>query len=144
MVIITKDTQVGNTFSGKLKTVTEERVYAFSGGFPRGTTWPHKNIHTDLHFAQNCGLPTRAASGAMCEGYLTELMIDLFSIDWLTYGKMSLKFIKIVDVNDIILPVAVVQSRQLEDSGVKFIMEIWCQNQYGQKVVVGTATGQVL
>lgn len=143
MAIITKETQEGSEFQGNLKTVTEERVYAFSGGFPKGTDWPKKNIHTDLEFAKSCGLPTRAASGAMFEGYLTELMIDLFGEDWLTYGKMSLKFIAIVDVNDTILPKAIVQSKQIDGSAVKFTMDAWCQNQHGNKVTVGTATGMI-
>ena len=143
MAITTKDTQEGSEFRGNLKTVTEDRVYAFSGGFPRGTDWPKKNIHTDLEFAKSCGLPTRAASGAMFEGYLTELMINLFGEDWLTYGKMSLKFIAIVDVNDTISPRAIVQTKQVEGSEVRFIMDVWCQNQHGNKVAVGTATGMV-
>jgi acyl dehydratase len=143
MAIITKNTQEGQEFSGKLKTVTEERVYAFSGGFPKGTDWPKKNIHTDLEFAKSCGLPTRAASGAMFEGYLTELMIDLFGENWLTYGKMSLKFIAIVDVNDTILPKATVQSKQVQNFDVIFTMDLWCENQHGNKVVVGMGTGIV-
>lgn len=140
MAIITKDTQEGHEFSGNFKTVTEERVYAFSGGFPRGPGWPKKNIHTELEFARSCGLPTQAASGAMFEGYLTELMIELFGGNWLREGKMSLKFIAIVDPGDRLLPKAVVQSREIEDSGVRFVMELWCENQHGKKVVVGTAT----
>ena len=140
MAIITKDTQEGYEVSGNLKTVTEERVYAFSGGFPKGPGWPKKNIHTDLAFAKSCGLPTRAASGAMFEGYLTELMIDLFGENWLTEGKMSLTFIAIVDPGDTLLPKAIVRSKQAEDSGARFIIEVWCENQYGNKVVVGTAT----
>ena len=143
MARITKETQKGTEFQGKLKTVTEERVYAFSGGFPKGKDWPKKNIHTDLEFAESCGLPSRAASGAMFEGYLTELMIDLFGIDWLTYGKMSLKFIAIVDVNDTVLPRAAVQSKQVQNSDVSFTMDVWCENQHGNKVVVGIATGTV-
>jgi acyl dehydratase len=143
MAIITRDATEGAEFSGKLKTVTEERVYAFSGGFPKGPDWPKKNIHTDLEFAKSCGLPTRAASGAMFEGYLTELMIDLFGENWLSGGKMELKFIAIVDVGDKLLPKAIVQSKYIEDSGVRFVMEVWCQNQHGNKVVVGTATGIV-
>ena len=143
MAIITKDTQEGHKFSGNLKTITEERVHAFSGGFPKGPRRPNKNIHTDLEFAKSCGLPARAASGSMFEGYLTELMINLFGEDWLTYGKMSLKFIAMVDVNDTILPRAVVQSRQSEDSGIRFMMDVWCENQHGNKVTVGTATGIV-
>jgi acyl dehydratase len=143
MAIITKDIPVGHEVSGKLKTVTEERVYAFSGGFPKGTGWPRKNIHTDLEFAKSCGLPTRAASGAMFEGYLTELMIDLFGESWLRHGKMSLTFIVIVDPGDTLVPKSVVRSKQTEDSGVRFVMEVWCENQHGNKVVVGTAIGLV-
>ena len=141
MARIIKETQKGSEFQGNLKTVTEERVYAFSGGFPKGKDWPKKNIHTDLEFARSCGLPTRAASGAMFEGYLTELMIDLFGENWLTYGKMSLKFINIVDVNDRLLPKAIVQSKQIQNSNIIFTMEVWCENQHGNRVVVGTATG---
>jgi acyl dehydratase len=143
MAIITKDIPVGHEVSGKLKTVTEERVYAFSGGFPKGHGWPRKNIHTDLEFAKSCGLPTRAASGAMFEGYLTELMIDLFGESWLRRGKMSLTFIVIVDTGDTLVPKSVVRSKQAEGSGVRFVMEVWCENQHGNKVVVGTATGLV-
>ena len=143
MAIITKNIPEGHEFSGKLKTVTEERVYAFSGGFPKGKDWPKKTIHTDLDFAKSCGLPTRAASGAMFEGYLTELMIELFGENWLTYGKMSLKFIAIVDVNDTVLPKATVQSKQVQGSDVIFTMEVWCENQHGNKVMVGAATGVV-
>ena len=144
MVAITKDTREREEFSGNLKTVTDERVYAFSGGFPRGPEWPIKTIHTDLEFAKSCGLPARAASGAMFEGYLTELMIDLFGEGWLKHGnKMSLKFIAIVDPGDTLLPKAIVRSRQVEDSGVRFVVEVWCENQHGNKVVIGTATGLV-
>ena len=140
MTIITKETQEGYEFSGNLKTVTKERVYAFSGGFPKGLGWPKKNIHTDLEFAKNCGLPTRAASGAMFEGYLTELMIDLFGENFLTEGKMSLTFIAIVDPGDRLLPRAIVRSKQAEGPKIRFVMDVWCENQHGDKVVIGTAT----
>lgn len=123
--------------------VAEHEVYAFSTDFLKGKDWPKKNIHTDLEFAESCGLPSRAASGAMFEGYLTELMINLFGVDWLTYGKMSLKFIAIVDVNNTILPKATIQSKQVQNSDIVFTMDVWCENQHGSKVVVGTLTGTV-
>lgn len=141
MTIITKETQEGYEVSGNLKTVTEERVYAFSGGFSQDPGYPKKNIHTDLEVAKSCGLPSRAASGAMFEGYLTELMIYLFGENWLTGGKMSLTFIAIVDPGDRLLPKAIVRSRHVEGSGVRCVMDVWCENQHGNKVVVGTATG---
>ncbi|MBW2147540.1 MAG: MaoC family dehydratase [Deltaproteobacteria bacterium] len=141
MPLITRDTQEGQEFAGKIRTVTLERINFFSGGFPRGPNWPAKNIHTDLEVAQKCGLQTRAASGAMFEGYLTDLMIDIFGEDWLNYGTMSLTFIGIVDKDDTLIPKAVVKSRKLQSSEVEFTLDVWCENQNGNKVVVGTARG---
>jgi acyl dehydratase len=143
MGIITPDTQLGSQFSGGLKTITEERVRDFSGGFPERPGWPEKNIHTDREAATRCGLPEPAASGNMFEGYLTELLIDLFGERWLSHGKMQLTFIRMVRIGDTLLPKAVVQSRETDDLGTRFVMEIWCENQHGEKVVLGTATGLV-
>ena len=52
---------------------------------------------------------------------------------------MSLKFFRIVDAEDRLIPKAVVQSKQAEDSG----MGVWCDNQHGDKVVAGTTTGLI-
>lgn len=141
MAIITKDTKAGSEFSGKLKSVTEERVFAFSGGFPKVPEWPRRTIHTNLEFARSCGLPKRTASGAMFEGYLTELMIDLFGEQWMSGGKMTLKFIAIVTPGDTLLPKAIIKAKCREQSGVKFDMEVWCEDQHGNKVVIGAASG---
>ena len=143
MAIITRNTQEGCEFSGKPKEITEGRVYVFSGGFPKGPGWPHKNIHTDVKFARRCGLPARNVSGSMFESYLTELMIDLFGEDWLKQGKMQLVFIRMVIIGDTLLPKAIVQSKREEHSGMRFVLEIWCENQHGDKVIVGTGTGLV-
>jgi len=143
MAIITRDIQEGRPFSGKPKKITEERVYAFSGGFPKGPGWPQKNIHTDVEFARRCGLSDRNASGSMFEGYVTELMVDLFGENWLRGGKMQLVFIRMVTIGDTVLPKAIVQSRREEHSGTRFVLEVSCENQHGDKVAVGTASGLV-
>ena len=141
MPIITRNTPEGQEFSGNLKTLTEDRVCAFSGGFPKGARWPNKNIHTDPQSARACGLPAPAASGSMSEAYLTELMVDLFGVGWLTGGRMQLVFIRMVEIGDGITARATVHSRQDEGSSLRFVLDVWCENQHGVKVVVGTATG---
>ncbi|MFC2056725.1 MaoC family dehydratase [Chloroflexota bacterium] len=141
MNFITKYIQDGHEFRGSPKIPTQERVNNFSGGYPKGPGWPKKTIHTNLEFAKSCGLTACAASGAMPEGYLTQLMIELFGIDWLRHGKMTLKFIATVKPDDTVLPKAIVRDRQIEDRNIRFIMEVWCENQDGKKVVVGTASG---
>jgi acyl dehydratase len=76
-------------------------------------------------------------------GYLIELMVDLFGESWLSHGKMDLKFIAIVDVGDSLTAKAVVTSKELEGSGTRFALEMWCENQRGDKVAVGTAMGRI-
>jgi acyl dehydratase len=140
---LTPDTKIGHEFTGKRKTISEARVFAFSGGRLNAPGWPGKNIHTDLEFARSCGLQTRSVSGTQYMGYLIELMVDLFGESWLSHGKMDLKFIAIVDVGDSLTAKAVVTSKELEGSGTRFALEMWCENQRGDKVAVGTATGRI-
>ena len=121
----------------------ETRVWAFSGGRFNAPNWPAKNVHTDLEFAKSCGMPTRAVSATQYEGYLTELMIDLFGESWFKHGKMNLKFIAIVDVDDRLVSEAVVTSKEPEGSSTRFNLDVWCENQHGNKVAVGTATSIV-
>jgi len=140
---LTPETKVGAEFTGKRKTISETRVFAFSGGRFDAPGWPAKNIHTDLEFAKSCGLQTRSVSATQYLGYLTGLMIDLFGVTWLSHGRMELKFIAIVDVDDRLVSKAVVTLKESEDSKTKFSLEIWCENQRGDKVVVGTAIGLI-
>jgi len=143
MMGLTPETKVGAEFTGKRKTISETRVFAFSGGRFDAQGWPAKNIHTDLEFARSCGLQTRSVSATQYMGYLIELMLDLFGKSWLSYGRMDLKFIAIVDVGDQLVSKAVVTSREPEGSKTKFSLEIWCEDQRGNKVVVGTAIGLI-
>mgnify|MGYP001044243905 CR=1 FL=1 len=140
MAIITKDTKEGYEACGKPKVLAEERVWAFSGGAFRDPQWPRKNIHTDLEFAKNCGSPTRAVSATQYMGHLAELMIGLFGEKWFKQGKMSLKFIAIVDVGDRLFSKAIVRSKEKEGGGIRFNLEVWCENQHGNKVAVGSAS----
>lgn len=143
MPVITKETKEGEKFIGKIRTITQERLNYFSGGFPKGPDWPAKNIHTDLQTAKKAGLKCVAASGAMFEGHLIDLMVDLFGERWLTYGAMSLSFINIMDRDDTLLPKAVVKAKKSLISQIEFTLEICCENQHGMKVVVGTGRGVI-
>ncbi len=109
---------------------------AFSG-------WPKKNVHTDMDFAKSCGLPAPIASGAMLQSYLTEMMLGLFGDEWLYHGKMSLTFIKAVYAGNTVQIMAILNSKTIEGSKTKFELEVWGENQHGEKVFVGKCYGLV-
>ena len=132
------DIQPGHAVSGPPKYITSYRTWLFSGGWPRFDGWPAKNVHTDLEFARACGLPARGASGAMLQAYLAELMVELFGEGWLARGRLDLKFVRLVEVDDQIVARGTVSSRG-EDGAVE--IDLWCENQRGDKVCTGNGTG---
>jgi acyl dehydratase len=140
--MINKDTSLGEEFVGKPKKLTWERIWAFSGG-PFGTPgWPKKNIHTDLDSARRMGLSTVYVSATQYLGHLAELMIDLFGEGWLRGGRVTgVKFIKPVAEGDTLQTKATVRSKEQSGSRVEFTMGVWCENQNGDKVLVGSALG---
>ena len=133
-----KDIQPGDEVTGRSKYVTSYRTWLFSGGWPRFEGWPAKNVHTDLEFAQACGLETRVASGTMLEAYLAELAVDLFGESWLKRGRLELKFVRPVEVDDRIVAHGVVTSKQ-RDGAVH--LDLQCENQHGEVACIGAGKG---
>lgn len=125
----------GDLVIGRPKTVTLERMRQFSG-------WPSKNIHTDADFAKACGLPGPIASGTMFEAYLTELMIGLFGEDWIRSGTMQLAFIRMVEPGDVLVAKGRVQALEQTPAGGRVALEVWCENQRGERVTGGVASGR--
>ena len=133
-----KDIQPGDEVTGPSKYVTSYRTWLFSGGWPGSEGWPAKNVHTDIESAQARGLATRVAAGAMLQAYLAELMVELFGESWLRRGRLELKFIGPVEVDDRIVARGVATSRE-RDGAVH--LDLWCENQRGEKVCTGTGKG---
>lgn len=140
---IDTSTAQGAEFAGRTKTVTAYRTLQFSGEWPRGDSWPAVNVHTDDEFAVKCGLPARAASGAMLQGYLTELLTDLFGEGWLSGGTPDMKFIAIVRIDALVTSFATVVSKEEDGERTIFNLDVRCETGDGTLVGVGTATGRV-
>ena len=142
MARINKETPIGQEFFGQPKKMSWERLWTFSGGpfIPQGL--PKKNLHTDTEFARNLGLPTVGVSATQYLGHLTELMIDLFGEAWLKHGKMSkVKFVKLVADGDTLTSKARVVSKEREGSKIRYSLTISVENQRGEEVLVGAASG---
>lgn len=141
---IHKDTPIGREFSGKLKKMSWERLWTFSGGPFTQSGWPKKNLHTDTEFAKSMGLPTVGASATQYLGHMTELMIDLFGEEWLSHGKMNkVKFIKFVADGDELTSKARVVSKKMEGLKVEYDLRISVENQNNEEVLIGSAIGSI-
>jgi acyl dehydratase len=144
MTILTADTPLGQEFSGNPKKLAIERIWAFSGGPFGGQGWPSQNIHTDYAFAKSMGLSTVYVSATQYLGYLTEHLIDLFGERWLGSGRTrNLKFTKPVTEGDTLRVGSKVQSIVKEGADTRCVLDVWCENQRNEKVLVGEAIGLV-
>ncbi len=135
--------KTGDWISGDPKLVTSYQTWQFSGGWPPGDGWPSRNVHTDDEFARMCGLPGRAASGAMVQGYVVDLMVDTFGVDWLGNGSFNLIFVAPVQIGDSIVSRVRCSDTTDERGRTKCELELVCENQSGDVVAVGTAVGWI-
>ena len=130
------DLKEGRQLAGNHKSVTLKRMRGFSG-------WPSRNIHTDEAFAKACGLPGPIASATMYEAYLVELMLNIFGEDWIRHGRLELAFVKMVHPSDTLAAKAIAREVGTAEAGRRVSLEVWCENQRGERVAVGSASGRV-
>ena len=124
--------QPGDKASAVSKQVTLEKVRLFWGR-------PDKNIHTDEAVAREAGFTVPITPGLMSYAFLSEMLVSFFGQAWINRGTLEVSFIAPVFVGDTITANGVVMETLAEDTDIKIVLEVWCENQAGRKVAVGTA-----
>lgn len=131
--------EVGYEIVARRRELTMEKMRYFSGGLP-GLGWPARNIHTDRDISVRSGIGKPVASGLMLEAYLAELLINFFGQKWLDSGETRVVAVDLVGENDTVVPKAIIRESRGSEAGME--CELWCENQYGNKTMVGSARGQ--
>ena len=126
--------KVGEELPALTKEPTQRRIDVYSGVKPR-------SIHTDEAWAHQKGFRTTLAQGMMSTAYVSEMMTRLLGAGFVKGGTLSMAFIKPVYAGDRLTVHGVVKETRPEGAGTRLVVEVWCQNQHGEKSAVGTATG---
>lgn len=108
--------------------------------FKRGD---EKTIHTDYEAAAREGLPAPVAIGPQVAALTFRQMRLCFGAHWLTGGKWNLTFRRPVLVTDFCVARGVVTQTEVTDGHLRVHCEVWIENQKGEKVIAGTASGLV-
>lgn len=106
-------------------------------------TWPHKNIHSDAEAARAEGLTEPVGSAPTFFALVTRAMMTCFGAGWIVGGKTSLKMIKSVYARNFVTAKGVLREKQREGDAVRYIFDVWVENELREKVVVGTASALV-
>jgi acyl dehydratase len=135
-----KEIPLGAQVTPICKQVTFEQMIAFTG-MAYDLSAGEKTYHTDIEFARSFGLPTAIAQGQMSACYVSELMTRFFGWGWRRGGRMLVKFINAVFAGDTLYVTGTVKQKAPEGDATRIILDVWCENQAGEKVTVGEASG---
>jgi acyl dehydratase len=131
---ITEAIAVGQELPVLEREPSQRRIDAYSGVRPR-------SIHTDEDWARQKGFRTTLAQGMMSTAYVSEMMTRFLGAGFVKGGTMSMTFVKPVYAGDRLTVRGVVKELRPESGGTRVVVEVWCQNQRGEKTAVGTASG---
>ena len=106
-------------------------------------TWPHKNIHSDAEAAKAEGLTEPVGSAPTFFALVTRAMTSCFGRRFIEGGNTSLKMIKSVYARNFVTAKGFLKEKKAEGDKVRYVFEVWVENELSEKVVVGTASALV-
>ncbi len=112
--------------------ITIAMCEAFSG--------PGKNYHTDREMAQMLGFPDIVVQGMMSICFVSELMTHAFGLGWQGGGKLDVRLVNVVWLNDVLTTRGKVREEVPEGSRRRLHLDVWCEKPDGTKTLVGTAS----
>jgi acyl dehydratase len=97
-------------------------------------------IHVDESFAAQTPLGGTIAHGMLILAYISEMMTEAFGKDWLSGGKLSVRFKTPAHPRDTVTTTGEISSIEYRDGVPCLNCRLESRNQNGEEVVVGEAT----
>src|SRR2546428_11130918 len=120
------------TLPSLVKEISQRKIDAYSVVRAR-------SIHTDGSWARAKGFRAPLAQAMMSTAYVSEMMTRFLGAGFVKGGRMSMVFIKPVYAGDRLTVHGVIKERHQEGDATRVVVEVWCENQDGEKTAVGTA-----
>ncbi len=134
MAVAAETITIGQALPTLTKEISQRRIDAYSGVRPR-------SIHTDPAWAAAKGFRAPLAQGMMSTAYASEMMTAFLGAGFVKGGTISMVFVKPVYAGDRLTVHGVVRETRPEDGATRVVVEVWCENQHGDKTAVGHASG---
>jgi acyl dehydratase len=125
---------VGQELPPLVKEISQRQIDAYSGVRPR-------SIHTDEAWAHAKGFRTTLAQGMMSTAYVSQMMMACLGAGFVRGGTMSVAFVKPVYAGDRLTVRGIVRELRPDNGATRVVVEVWCENQHGDKTAIGTASG---
>ncbi len=102
---------------------------------------PKESFHTHDTLARELGMKVSVPQGLMCFGYMSQLCTEFFGPSWVRGGTFNVVFARMLQRDDLLTVAGVVTAKDTVGTGAKVTLDIWVDNERGERVTLGTATG---
>jgi acyl dehydratase len=128
--LITRDTPVGFTLEG----VRKKAAIQLMGSRLWGRFNPN---HWDPVYAGQTGLKMPIQTGEMSSAYLAEMCVNYFGRYFFKNSRVVCKYIASTGANEVITTHGVVSEKTPKGTGFRFKVDMWADNEAGEKKTVG-------
>ncbi|WP_298284042.1 MaoC family dehydratase [Novosphingobium sp.] len=129
-ILITRDTPVGY----ELQPIRKRAVIQLMGSRVWGRFNPN---HWDPVYAAESGLSAPIQTGEMSSAYIAEMCVNHFGAAMFTGARVVCKYVGSVLADEVITTHGVVREKQPKGEGFRFVVDVWADNEAGEKKTVG-------
>ena len=128
--LINRDTPVGHALVG----VRKRAAIQLMGSRLWGRFNPN---HWDPVYAAETGLPAPIQTGEMSSAYIAEMCVNHFGADFFRNARVVCKYVASTLANEVITTHGMVREKTPKGRGYRFTVDIWADNEAGEKKTVG-------
>ncbi|MBW6524620.1 MaoC family dehydratase [Sphingomonas sp. RHCKR47] len=127
---VTRDTPLGF----ELQPVKKKAAIQLMGSRLWGRFNPN---HWDPVYAAETGLKAPIQTGEMSSAYIAEMCVNHFGAAMFAGARVVCKYIASTYANEIITTHGIVREKIAKGDGYRFIVDVWADNDAGEKKTVG-------
>ena len=128
--LITSDTPVGFELIG----VKKKAAIQLMGSRLWGRFNPN---HWDPVYAAETGLRAPIQTGEMSSAYISEMCVNYFGTNFFRGARVVCKYVASTLANEVITTHGIVREKTPKGKGYRFKVDIWADNEAGEKKTVG-------
>lgn len=127
---ITRDTPVGY----ELQPIKKKAAIQLMGSRLWGRFNPN---HWDPVYAAQTGLKAPIQTGEMSSAYIAEMCVNHFGSAMFIGARVVCKYVASTLAGEVITTHGVVREKQPKGDGYRFMVDVWTDNEVGEKKTVG-------
>lgn len=99
--------------------------------------------HWDPAYAAETGLDAPIQTGEMSSAYLAEMCVNHLGASMFRNARIVCKYVASTEAEEVLVCRGVVSEKTPKGAGYRFKIDIWCENDAGEKKTVGWAEADV-